>query len=722
MKIDILDQYELSPRQRKLSTAELDQLRRNKPLQAAVHLMHEGQTDEARKLVAEAHQRLKTVYEQKLTNQVEHLQDKFQTELEASRQDKISYQQEIQTLKQSIQALDSPPFSRAILCELLEASNQDGSQPVRGEGAPEPSTAGAKQEPTAVQRAVIAIGSGRHEVCVSPQAEIPASVPPMGLEAWTAGQAMTIVKFGGRRPNGTTAQVMSKYSGGRLRVKGRGGEEFLVQMVPEMAANEDVESGDVVLVVQEAELALELLEKANRKLTLDEAPTVSYDEIGGMDAEIAQIRKAIELPFIFRNVYRKYHLRRPKGILLYGPPGCGKTMVAKAIANSLYTHTERALRDLQAALKLFVGIEQGQDPGQLLDEARSAESDFPQGLEFLDVSSPEGLAPSLSQWLAEREIDAGEAEAELRRISNRLAEGADSYFLSIKGPELLSKWVGESEHNIRQIFVTARKKATQETPVILFFDEIESMFSRRGSGRSSDMEKTIVPQLLAEIDGVNSLPNVLLIGASNRYDLIDPAVLRPGRLDIKIRVDRPNREAATEILRKYLTEELPIDSVELQRVEGEQEAAIDSLIHRTTDVFYNPGSYILIYQRESRESRKKRFRQVTLEKNLSEVVSGAMLANVVERAKRSAAEREVRRQKAGLEYGKGVNWNDDLYPSIRQECEEGKDQYIFEARGGQGEMAYLDADLFEAEVVLKEESKGGRPIARWAKFKERPWL
>jgi hypothetical protein len=399
-------------------------------------------------------------------------------------------------------------------------------------------------------------------------------------------------------------------------------------------------------------------------------------------------------------------------------------MVAKAIARSLYNQTEMALKQLETALTLFTAISQGQPVQEILSTIRSdphlttadgkdAPTGFPQEFTQIDTWSREDALRIVGNFLSERQINAENAEAELRRIRNRMVEGPGSYFFSIKGPELLSKWVGEAENSIRRIFATAREKATQETPVVLFFDEIESMFSRRGSGRSSDMEKTIVPQLLAEIDGVESMPNVLVIGASNRYDLIDPAVLRPGRLDIKIKIDRPDQLAARDILGKYMTTELPLEKDEFGAMEKSD--AINTLLAKTIGVIYNPSSQIVISERRSKEetSNIRRRPPMVIRKGLTDIVSGAMLANIVERAKRRAAERETDRR------GTGISWAEDLLPAIKQECIESKDQYIFEMR--EGETAYHDVDLFEADVLLAEEGVGERPQARWAHVKKRPW-
>ena len=298
---------------------------------------------------------------------------------------------------------------------------------------------------------------------------------------------------------------------------------------------------------------------------LEEVPDVEYGDIGGLTRQIEQIRDAVELPFLHADLFREYQLRPPKGVLLYGPPGCGKTLIAKAVANSLAK---------QVALL-------------------------------------------------------------------RGEEKVTSYFLNIKGPELLNKYVGETERTIRLIFQRAREKASDGTPVIVFFDEMDSVFRTRGTGVSSDVETTIVPQLLSEIDGVEGLENVIVIGASNREDMIDPAILRPGRLDVKIKIERPDAEAARDIFTKYLIPELPIHPEDLAEFGGDRRDCIDAMIQHTVERMYT-------------ETDENRFLEVTYANGDKEVLyfkdfnSGAMIQNIVDRAKKSAikARIETRHQRA----------------------------------------------------------------------------
>ena len=318
----------------------------------------------------------------------------------------------------------------------------------------------------------------------------------------------------------------------------------------------NLKPGDSLLVDTKAGYAYERVPKAEvEDLVLEEVPDVDYSDIGGLFRQIEQIRDAVELPFLHAELFKEYELRPPKGVLLYGPPGCGKTLIAKAVANSL--------------AKKIAAV-RGDDPS-------------------------EGRA----------------------------------FFLNIKGPELLNKFVGETERHIRLIFQRAREKASAGTPVIVFFDEMDSIFRTRGSGVSSDVETTIVPQLLAEIDGVEGLENVIVIGASNREDMIDPAILRPGRLDVKIKIERPDAEAAQDIFSKYLTDTLPIHVDDIAEFGGNRKACITAMIERIVERMYD-------------ETEENRFLEVTYANGDKETLyfkdfnSGAMIQNIVDRGKKSA--------------------------------------------------------------------------------------
>ena len=361
--------------------------------------------------------------------------------------------------------------------------------------------------------------------------------------------------------------------GVRVVVTGRGDEERVCELAGSLRGTR-LRLGDRVRIDPRASVVLEVLPRPEvDELLLEEIPDVGYDDIGGLSTQIEAIADAVELPFLHQELFAEHRLPAPKGILLYGPPGCGKTLIAKAVANSL-----------------------------------------------------------------------------ARKVAAQIGEGKGrSYFINIKGPELLNKYVGETERQIRLIFQRAREKSEEGWPVIVFFDEMDSMFRTRGTGISSDMESTIVPQLLAEIDGVEGLRNVIVIGATNREDLIDPAILRPGRLDVKIKIERPDAEAAGEIFARYLTDEIPI-------AEG---VSVPDLITATVEAMYAdiPENRFLevTYQNGDRE-----------ELHFKDFASGAMIENIVRRAKKSAIKRVI----AGGERGVAL---EDLLGSIRQEFKEHED-------------------------------------------------
>jgi proteasome-associated ATPase len=372
--------------------------------------------------------------------------------------------------------------------------------------------------------------------------------------------------------------------GRRALIVGRADEERAAEL-SDALVGERLRAGDTLLMDPRTGLLLERLPRPEvEELVLEEVPDISYADVGGLDDQIEAITDAVELPFVHRQLFIEHELPAPKGILLYGPPGCGKTLIAKAVANSL-------------AKKV----------AEVTDDAKTR-----------------------------------------------------SYFLNIKGPELLNKYVGETERQIRLVFQRAREKSEEGVPVIVFFDEMDSLFRTRGSGISSDMESTVVPQLLAEIDGVEALKNVIVIGASNREDLIDPAILRPGRLDVKIKIERPDESAAGQIFSRYLTPGLPLDAGEVDSLGGgDRHKAVRVMIERTVEEMY-------------RDDEDNRFIEVTYQNGDKEVMyfkdfaSGAMIENIVRRAKKLSIKRQIAKD------GKGIRLN-DLLVSIRQEYKEHED-------------------------------------------------
>ncbi|MDT0544853.1 MULTISPECIES: proteasome ATPase [Streptomyces] len=353
--------------------------------------------------------------------------------------------------------------------------------------------------------------------------------------------------------------------GERALVIGHTDEERVVRLAEPLLAT-TIRSGDALLLEPRSGYVYEVVPKSEvEELVLEEVPDIDYTKIGGLGNQIELIRDAVELPYLYPDLFKEHELRPPKGVLLYGPPGCGKTLIAKAVANSLAKKVAEVT---------------GKSAGK-------------------------------------------------------------SFFLNIKGPELLNKYVGETERHIRLVFQRAREKASEGTPVIVFFDEMDSLFRTRGSGVSSDVENTIVPQLLSEIDGVEGLENVIVIGASNREDMIDPAILRPGRLDVKIKIERPDAEAAKDIFSKYLTQTLPIHSDDLAEHGGSPKAAVGGMIQSVVEQMYT-------------ESEENRFLEVTYANGDKEVLyfkdfnSGAMIQNIVDRAKKMAIKDFLDHNQKGL--------------------------------------------------------------------------
>ena len=475
------------------------------------------------------------------------LETKGQLAQAVSQNEKLSYtlreaREHISTLRDEVEKLTQPPSPYGVVV----GRNPDGTVDI--------TTSGRKMK-----------------VQVHPDIDV--DLLDLGSEV-VLNESFNVVSY--RQPEITGEVVTIKdvlEDGIRAIVIGRGDEERICELADSVRGMR-LRSGDHMRLDSRTNLLLERLARPEvEDLLLEEVPDITYSDIGGLDDQIEQIADAVELPFLYQDLFAEHRLPAPKGILLYGPPGCGKTLIAKAVANSL-----------------------------------------------------------------------------ARKVADKIGEGKGrSYFINIKGPELLNKYVGETERQIRLIFQRAREKSEEGWPVIVFFDEMDSMFRTRGTGVSSDMESTIVPQLLAEIDGVEGLRNVIVIGATNREDLIDPAILRPGRLDVKIKIERPNQFAASQIFAQYLTEDIPIapgETVESMIQATVSEMYADTVLNQFLEVTYQNGE-----------------REILHYKDFS---SGAMLENIVRRAKKLAIKRVIA---GGV---KGV-CTQDLLESIRQEFKEHED-------------------------------------------------
>jgi proteasome-associated ATPase len=458
--------------------------------------------------------------------------------------------QQIELLKEEVDKLCAPPNSYGV----FQRSNKDGT-------------------------AEIIVDHKRMRVNVHPNLDT--SHLQEG-QLVVLNEAFNVVEGSGFTSRGEIASIVDLLGDGRAVVLGHTDDERVVTLASPLR-EERLKVGDNVLVDPRTQYAFEKMPRSSvEEVALEEVPDVTYDRIGGLDEQVEILRDAIELPYNYPDVFREHQLSPPKGILLYGPPGCGKTLIAKAVANSL-----------------------------------------------------------------------------ARSIGERTGRETPAYFLNVKGPELLNKYVGETEHKIREVFKRAREKANEDVPVVIFFDEMDSLFRMRGSGISSDMEATVVAQFLSEIDGVESLKNVIVIGASNRQDLIDPAVLRPGRLDLKVKVNRPDRDAAIEIFTKYLTGDLPFHLQAEERYGSDPAKIVDGLIADTIDEMYSTNE-------------DNKFLEVTYAKGEREIfyfkdfASGAMIENIVARAKKKAVKRFIDHEERGIKLP-------DLCDAVRDEFKENED-------------------------------------------------
>jgi len=458
--------------------------------------------------------------------------------------------EQIQVLREEVEKLTSPPASFGVFSEL----NEDSTLTV--------------------------YVSGR-KMKVNARPGIDVKVIRKGQEV-ILNEALNVIEIRGYDGQGEVVHLKDRLARDRAVITLHGDEER-VSEIAEHLQDVKLSVGDVLLLDNRSGLLLEKLPKSEiEEVCLEEVPDVSYSDIGGLKKQIEVVMDAIELPLMYPELFKEYRLLPPKGVLLYGPPGCGKTLIAKAVANSI-----------------------------------------------------------------------------AKRLESKENKDVRSYFLHVKGPELLNKYVGESERQIREVFNKAKEKAEEGMPVVVFFDEMDALFRTRGTGISSDVESTIVPQFLSEIDGVESLRNVIVIGASNRQDLIDPAILRPGRLDIKIRIDRPDRDAAIDIFTKYLTPDLPLHKSEIEKDNGDTKKVVERLINITVDRMYSLDE-------------ENKFLEVTYANGEKEILyfkdfaSGAMIEGVVARSKKYAIKRMITEGDGGIK-------GEDILTAIQDEFKENED-------------------------------------------------
>ena len=544
---------------------------------------------------------------------------------------------------------------------------------------------------------------------------------------------------------GEVAKVIDILEDDRIILKASESEEHVARKNGRLR-EEQLRIGDNVRYDPYTQLVYEILPKREmEEVVLEEIPDVRYEDIGGLDHQLEQIKDSIELPYIYAHLYHQFNLKPPKGILLYGPPGCGKTLVAKAVAHNLSLRIKNHLEKNREAILLYKDLISGEEDSAALlsrfdhlkkfiyrEQALYIPSDIDQenqdklftklnksGIvgdfirrnegvyynepkpvgnikdwyDFLIELKLQGYGALLSdqggiarmveekrknyflrrkkvsdleyatrwvrEFLVNNSIDMNDVDTSLEETNRKLGSGLESYFLNIKGPELLNKYVGETEYRIREVFQKAKEKASYGLPVIVFFDEMESMFRVRGSGRSSDVETTIVPQFLAEIDGVERLNNVIVIGASNRQDLIDPAVLRAGRLDVKIKIDRPSKEAAKDIFSKYLRPDIPLADDELKSNSGDLNKTVERMIEKAVHKMY-------------KKCKENQFLRVTYQNREQEVLyfkdfaSGAMIEGIVARAKTRALKRMIITGEKGLR-------TEDILRAITGEYKENED-------------------------------------------------
>ncbi len=510
-----------------------------------------------------------------------HKNDEQAREVEKLRVQIQSMEEEIRRLYQSRYQLDQATKQNEKLVQTLQEAKSQ-IEALRAEveklTAP-PSTYGLFSSLNKDGTANVYVSGRKMKVSLHPS--IKAKELRKGQEV-ILNEALNVIEARGFDVQGEVVRLKDMLEGNRALITLHFDEEKVAELGQPLF-NERLSVGDHLLYDHRSGCVIEKLPKSEaEELVLEEVPDVDYEHIGGLQKELEQVRDAVELPFLYPDIFANFKLSAPKGVLLYGPPGCGKTLIAKAVANSI-----------------------------------------------------------------------------AKKLGHLTGKEVRSYFLHVKGPELLSKYVGESERQVREVFKKAKERADDGHPVIVFFDEMDALFRTRGTGISSDIESTIVPQFLSEIDGVERLNNVIVIGASNRQDLIDPAVLRAGRLDVKVKVGRPDAVAARDIFSKYITTGLPFADDELKRHAGEIAALVDAVIQKTVETMYAT-------------SEENRFIEVTYANGEKEVLyfkdfaSGALIEGIVSRAKKYAVKRAIAQEGHGLR-------SEDLIRAIREEFKEHED-------------------------------------------------
>jgi len=507
--------------------------------------------------------------------------EEYERELEKLHVQIASMEQEVRDLRQSrVQLEQAYKQNEKLVAALQEAKQQIEALKIEVEklSAP-PSTYGIFSSVNEDKTINVFVGGRKMKVNLRP--EIQAERLRKGQQL-ILNEALNVVEACEFELLGEVVRVKDLLGEGRAIITLRMDEERVAELADPLMS-ERLSVGDQLLFDPRSGYLLERLPRSEvEEVVLEEVPDTTYEDIGGLESQIEQVRDAVELPFLYPELFAEHHLSPPKGVLLYGPPGCGKTLIAKAVANSI-----------------------------------------------------------------------------AKKLSDRSGHEVRSFFLVVKGPELLNKYVGESERQIREVFKKAKGRAEEGMPVIVFFDEMDALFRMRGSGISSDMESTIVPQFLSEIDGVERLRNVIVIGASNRPDLIDPAILRPGRLDVKVRIDRPDERSAQLIFAKYLTTDLPVHAEELKQHGGDAGAVVHRFIEMVTEEMYS-------------QKEENQFLEVTYASGDRELLyfrdfaSGALIDGIVARAKKYAIKRLIATGERGVK-------GEDLVHAVRDEFREHED-------------------------------------------------